>query len=58
MMAEVILNAAQAANQSGFYVAAPYLGDIVTGALHCAYDDQRNLPDAFRVLLEALDRID
>ena len=39
-------------------IAAPRLGDVLSGALHRAYDDQGAMPDAFAALLAKLDRVE
>lgn len=39
-------------------VIAPRIGDMLSGALHSAYDDQCVAPDEFARLLARLDRVD
>ncbi len=46
------------AAQGSFVVATPFAGDVVSGALHCAYDGRDDLPDDWMSLLDCLDRID
>ncbi|MFC3581751.1 hypothetical protein ACFONA_16395 [Sphingomonas hylomeconis] len=42
---------------SGFRVAAPRAGDMLSGALHRAYDEPRGVPADMLELLRALDRV-
>ena len=46
------------AAEGSVLVATPYAGDVVSGALHCAYDGRDELPDDWMSLLDCLDRID
>lgn len=38
-------------------VAAPRIGDMLSGALHSAYDDHDTMPEEFAALLTELDRV-
>ena len=41
-----------------FLVTGPAIGEVVGTSLHRAYDDDNDLPDDFRDLLEQLNEID
>jgi hypothetical protein len=62
MTTEAPITSSYDAGQGSFRVATPYVGDVVSGALHHAYDgayDGRDdLPADLRCLLDCLDRVD
>lgn len=57
-MSQVLLQSAQEATGGPFRVAAPFAGDVVSRALHNAYDDGLDLPEDIRSLLDCLDQFE
>ena len=57
-MTEMFASTRHQSEAGAFRVSAPRMGDVLSGALHSAYDDQRTMPDEFAVLLARLDHID
>lgn len=66
MTIEAQITSSYDAGQGSFRVATPFVGDVVSGALHHAYDgayvgayDGRDdLPADLRCLLDCLDQVD
>ena len=57
-MSEAFHTSRQAATSGGFRVVAPGPGDMLSGALHHAFDDRRTMPEDFLNLLAKLDRVE
>lgn len=57
-MTEYVATHADSRSYDAFCVAAPHASDMVAGTLRSAYDDRREFPDTFRILLDRLGQID